>query len=147
MEAESTEYGAYAFKLNDLFIRFRVAKITPKKIGQFVTLWKRIENGPIQPYDICDPVDLFVVSTRKVDHFGQFVFAKSALWEQGVISKNGKGGKRAMRVYPPWDKPLNRQAQQTQRWQTAYFLDIPLNQPIDRVRSRMLYSSPNLPHL
>lgn len=80
MEAESTEYGAYTFELNGLSVRFRVAKITPTKIGQFVTLWKLIENGPIQPYDICDPVDLFIVSTRKGDHFGQFVFSKAVLW-------------------------------------------------------------------
>jgi hypothetical protein len=38
MEAESAEYGAYTFELNDLSVRFRVAKITPTKIGQFVTL-------------------------------------------------------------------------------------------------------------
>ena len=52
MEPESTEYDACTFMLNDFSIRLRVAKITPTKIGQFVTLWKRVDNGPIQPYDI-----------------------------------------------------------------------------------------------
>ena len=140
MEAENTEYGAYVFELNGLSVRFRVAKVTPTKIGQFVTLWKRIEDGPIQPYDIGDPFDFFVVSARNGDHFGQFVFPKAVLCEQGVISKSGEGGKRAMRVYPPWDKTINQQAQKTQGWQVGYFLEIPLNKPVDCARSQMLYS-------
>lgn len=146
-EEESTEYGAYSFDLNGLSIRFRVAKIMPTKVGQFVTLWKRIEDGPIQPYDTNDPLDFFVVSTRKDNHFGQFVFPKPALCEQGVISKDKKGGKRAIRVYPPWDKTTNRQAQHTQKWQFEYFLEIPLNSSIDCTRSQMLYSAPNHLHL
>ena len=44
-EIESAEYGAYIFEINGFKIRFRVAKITPTKVGQFVTLWKRIEKG------------------------------------------------------------------------------------------------------
>jgi hypothetical protein len=140
-EAESAEYGAYEFDVNGLSVRFRVAKITPTKIGQFVTLWKRIGNGPIQPYDMSDPVDFFIVSTRKDDLFGQFVFPKAVLCQQGVISKNGKGGKRAIRVYPPWDKAINQQAKKTQAWQLAYFLEIPLNKPINCTRAQLLYST------
>jgi hypothetical protein len=36
-ERESIEYGACDFELNGLSIKFRVAKTTPTKIGQFVT--------------------------------------------------------------------------------------------------------------
>lgn len=140
MEKESSEYGAYTFELNGSSIRFRVSKITPTKIGQFVTLWKRIENGPIQPYDISDSVDFFVVSARKDNHFGQFIFPKLILCEQDVMSMNGKGGKRAIRVYPPWDNALSRQAQKTQKWQMEYFLNMSLNIEIDRARAQMLYS-------
>ncbi|MEI8295890.1 MAG: MepB family protein [Alphaproteobacteria bacterium] len=144
MEVESAEYGACAFEVNDLSVRFRIAKITPTKIGQFVTMWKRIDNGPIQPYDVCDPFDLFVVSTRKNSSSGQFVFPKTALYEHGIISENGKGGKRAMRVYPPWDETINKQAQKTQKWQLLYFLEIPQDKPIDSVRSKMLYATHQL---
>ncbi|MBU3145361.1 MepB family protein [Clostridium sp. CF012] len=140
IEVQNTEYGAYVFKLNALLIRFRVAKITPTKVGQFVTLWERIGDGPIQPYDISDPVDLFVVSTRQGNKFGQFIFPKSVLCDKGIVSNKGKGGKRAIRVYPPWDKPTSPQAQKTQAWQLEYFLEIPLNISIDCVRTRMLYS-------
>jgi len=131
MEKESAEYGACTFKLNGFSVRFGVSKITPTKIGQFVTLWKRIGNSPIQPYDISDPFDFFIISVRKDDCFGQFIFPKSVLREQDVLSINGKGGKRAIRVYPPWDEALNRQAQKTQKWQLEYFLDASVGKEID----------------
>ncbi|NOU95966.1 MepB domain containing protein [Paenibacillus sp. LMG 31456] len=140
-EAQNAEYGAYVFNLNALSIRFRVAKLTPTKIGQFVTLWERIGEGPIQPYDVSDPVDLFVISTREGSNLGQFIFPKAVLCDRDIVSKEGKGGKRAIRVYPPWDKPTSRQAQKTQDWQLKYFLEIPMNLPIDMVRAQTLYGS------
>jgi len=140
IEGQNAEYGGYVFNLNALSIRFRVAKITPTKVGQFVTLWERIGDGPIQPYDISDPVDLFVISTREGNNFGQFVFPKAVLCNQDIVSNKGKGGKRAIRVYPPWDKPTSRHAQKTQIWQLKYFLEIPVNIPRDSVRVQMLYS-------
>lgn len=138
-EVQNAEYGAYVFSLNTLSIRFRVAKITPTKVGQFVTLWERIGDGPIQPYDVSDSVDFFVISTRKGSNFGQFIFPKAVLCDQDIVSKNGEGGKRAIRVYPPWDNPTSRQALKTQKWQLEYFLEIPVNKPLDLVRTEMLY--------
>lgn len=139
-EEESADYGAYSFVLDGFSIKYRVAKITPTKIGQFVTLWKRIGAGPILPHDISDPIDFFVISTRKDHYFGQFIFPKSVLCDQAVLSVNEEGGKRAIRVYPPWDIALNRQAQKTQKWQAAYFLDMSQDKEIDFSRVRMLYS-------
>lgn len=139
IESQNAAYGAYVYNLNDLSIRFRVAKVTPTKIGQFVTLWKRIGDGPIQPYDVSDTVDFFVICVRKGNRLGQFVFPKAVLNEQDIISNKGKGGKRAIRVYPPWDKPTSKQAKKTQEWQLKYFLDIPQNTVIDRVRAKTLY--------
>ena len=40
-ELESKEYQACRFNLNNKHIICRTAKITPKKVGQFVTFWKR----------------------------------------------------------------------------------------------------------
>ncbi|MFC5470910.1 MepB family protein [Cohnella suwonensis] len=140
LEAQNAEYGAYVFNLNALAIRFRVAKITPTKVGQFVTLWEKKEDGPIQPYDVSDPVDFFVISTRKGSKFGQFIFPKAVLCDQDIVSNKGRGGKRAIRIYPPWDNPTSRQAQKTQIWQLKYFLEIPANIPIDFVRAQMLYN-------
>jgi hypothetical protein len=140
-EAESAEYGACTFELNKRSVKFRVAKITPTKTGQFVTLWKRNGKGPIQPYDVSDAVDLFIISTRKDKHFGQFIFPKSILCEKGIISNNSKEGKRAIRVYPPWDITTSKQAQKTQKWQLDFFLEIPHNDIVDTDRSKMLYCS------
>lgn len=141
-EAESSEYGAYTFEIDTLSVTFRVAKITPTKIGQFVTLWKRIGKGPIQPFDFTDSIDLFIISTRKDNRFGQFVFPKGVLCEQGIVSNNTKEGKRAIRVYPPWDETLSKQAQKTQKWQLDYFLEISNEKPIDLELLKKLYKTP-----
>ena len=123
-EAEGKEYSACTFKMNNKIIRFRVAKITPTKIGQFVTLWKRIRNGPIMPYDMADPVDLFIISVRSGQKLGQFIFPKNILCQKGFVSEVGIGGKRAMRVYPPWDITDSPQAKKTRAWQLMYFFEI-----------------------
>lgn len=124
MEPESEAYGAFSLALNNCRMEFRVAKTTPTKNGHFVTLWKRIKKGPIMPYDVNDPLDLVVVCVRENDKYGQFVFPKSILVAMGVFSVDGKGGKRAIRVYAPWVKVESSQAMKTQTWQTKYFVDL-----------------------
>lgn len=138
-EPESEEYGAFTFAMNQRRVQFRVAKITPKKLGQFVTLWKRIGDGPIIPYDIADPIDLFVISVRTSERFGQFAFPKALLHEKGIVSQAGKGGKRAMRVYPPWDIANSRQAKNSQTWQNLYFFEIDPKTSIDTCRIQQLF--------
>lgn len=140
MEEESKEYASYLFELNSLAVRFRVSKITPTKIGQFVTLWKRKGNGPIEPFDITDKLDIVIISARTATHFGHFVFPKAVLCKQGIITVNGKEGKRAMRVYPPWDITTNKQAQKTQKWQLNYFIDLSNIDAIDSLRLKRLYN-------
>jgi hypothetical protein len=140
IEAESQDYAAATFSLNQQRIQFRAAKITPTKVGQFVTFWKRTNNGPIQPYDLDDAFDFLIVSTRKGNLFGQFVFPKSILRTQKIISDNGKGGKRAIRVYPPWDKTSSKQAQQTQQWQLRYFVEIAENNFSDHRKFAEIFS-------
>jgi len=140
-EEQNAEYGAYRFHMSGRMIRFRVAKTTPTKIGQFVTLWERIGNAPIQPYDVSEPIDYYVISTRNGHQFGQFIFPKEVLYKHDILASNGTGGKRAIRVYPRWDKPTSRQAQKTQLWQLQYFVDIPLDDTaLDLERIRMLYN-------
>ncbi len=124
VESESQEYHASRFELNGRNIISRTAKITPKKIGQFVTCWKRIGNGPITPFQETDPIDFYVVQVRTQHNYGQFVFPKSVLIAKGIISTNNKEGKRAFRVYPPWDIVNSKQAVRTQKWQLDYFYEI-----------------------
>ncbi|AYJ51791.1 hypothetical protein D8W71_13380 [Rhodococcus sp. P1Y] len=123
-EAESAEYGACAFLRDTVPVRFRVARTTPKKIGQFVTFWKRAGNGPIEPFDENDDLEILVVVTRTPERFGYFEFPKHVLRERGVLSMPGKEGKRAFRVYPTWDSPVSRTALATQLWQSRYFTDL-----------------------
>jgi hypothetical protein len=139
IEPESLEYGACTLRINDFLVRFRIAKITPKKIGQFVTLWTREKSQQIKPFDLSVKAELFVVSTRSDNNFGQFVFPKIVLFQKGIISKDGKGGKRAMRVYPPWDKPTSKQALATQKWQLRYFFEVPKNSTLNCSRASALY--------
>lgn len=140
IEKESTEYGACSFKINELSIKFRVSKTTPTKIGQFVTVWKRSIKGKIEPFDISDDIDFVIISSRKDTNFGQFIFPKSILLEKGIISTNDIEGKRGFRVYLPWDNPINKQAQNTQKWQLDYFLEILNDDELNLDRAKALYS-------
>lgn len=121
---ESIEYSACTFELDGKKIIHRASKITPTKIGQFVTLWKRNQDGKTQPFDFNDEIDFVIITARNDKHFGQFIFPKKVLADKGIISQNDKPGKLGFRVYPPWDKPNNKQAEKSQNWQTNYFLTI-----------------------
>lgn len=132
-ETESQEYDACRFQLSGLNIISRSAKVTPKKVGQFVTFWKRSENGPIEPLHETDRFVFYIVNVRFGNHFGQFVFPKSILIKKGIISTDKKEGKRAFRVYPSWDIAKNKQAERTQKWQFNYFYEINNSTDFNRV--------------
>lgn len=120
---ESIAYKACQFSLNDALVIYREAKITPKKVGQFVTFWKRI-NGSTQPFNEEDTFDFFVVTVKANNKQGQFIFPKSILIKKGIISATGKAGKRGFRIYPSWDSTHSKQAISTQKWQLSYFHEI-----------------------
>ncbi|MEQ9311582.1 MAG: MepB family protein [Cytophagales bacterium] len=136
-ENESKEYNPSQFKLNGIQIINRNAKITPKKVGQFVTFWKRSQNGPIEPFHENDPFKFFTVNVQTNNQLGQFVFPKSILIKKGIISTLQKEGKRAFRVYPSWDMPKSKLAERTQKWQLDFFYHI--NESIDFDRVKELY--------
>ena len=121
---ESQEYGACSFELDGKKTQHRFSKITPTKKGQFVTIWKRNKNGITEPFDSNDEIEFIIITSRSGDKLGQFIFPKSVLSEKGIITHNGKSGKRGIRVYPPWDVPKSKQAEKTQSWQLNYFLSI-----------------------
>ena len=123
-ESESQEYFAHNFQLNTHKVKFRIAKITPTKTGQFVTIWKRNQDKITVPFDVSDDYAFYIIATRKENNFGVFIFPKTILYQKEILSDKVKDGKRAIRVYPPWDKTTNKQAQKTQDWQTKYFLNL-----------------------
>ncbi|MEQ8421188.1 MAG: MepB family protein [Arenibacter algicola] len=138
-EKESKEYEASSFQLNALYVVSRKAKITPKKIGQFVTLWKRNTDGETTPYEESDKADLFVINLQEGLHIGQFVFPKVTLVDKGIVSHKKNEGKRGFRVYPPWSLPTNKTAQSTQKWQLEYFLEIGQHSKTDLAKAKALY--------
>lgn len=139
IEKESSEYCAHRFEINNKKVLFRQAKITPTKMGQFVTIWKRNkEKNVIEPFEVSDEIDLFVINVKIEFRFGQFIFPKSILIEKGIVT-NKKEGKRAIRVYPIWDLTDSKQAQKTQKWQLDYFLEISINGNLDINRAKLLY--------
>lgn len=123
-EAENADYGACVSRVGHRAVRYRVGKSTPTKVGLFVSVWRRAEDGSTAPFAAEDRVDLLVITVREESHFGQFVIPRSALVEHGIVSVAGHGGKRGFRLYPPWSMTANKQAQKTQKWQSAYFLDL-----------------------
>ena len=138
-EMESKEYGALKFTLNGQRVLYRQAKTTPKKIGQFVTIWKREHpNSEIAPIDLKDGVDWVIIATDEGANFGVFVFSAQLLAKKGVFSEEKKGGKRAIRVYAPWTTPTAAQAKRTKNWQTKYFLDFENSDAILQSFNRML---------
>lgn len=139
-ELESQEYFAHNFQLDGQNIKFRKANITPVKTGQFVTIWKRNENGITTPFDISDDFDFYLIAIRQDVRFGLFIFPKIILRTNGILSDKIKHGKRGIRVYPPWDLTTNQQAQKTQYWQTKYFLDLSDEKEIDLTRAKTLLS-------
>ena len=138
IETESTEYDACQFELNGKKIICRSSKITPKKVGQFVTFWKRNEKGITEPFSETDQIDFYVINVKTENNFGQFVFPKSELINKGIITTNKKDGKRGFRVYPKWNKTTNKQAEKTQKWQLNYFYEI--NEKTDFKRVQELYN-------
>jgi hypothetical protein len=138
IDAESKEYAACSFTLNNRPVLYREAKITPTKIGLFVTIWKRLNNGPTSPYNEADVVDFFIITTREKNRLGQFIFPKSILIAKGILSTPSKEGKRGFRVYPPWCETISEQAQATQKWQSTFFIDILPNLQSNLVRAKTL---------
>lgn len=142
-EEESSEYCAHTFTLQDKNILFRIAKKTPTKTGWFVTIWKRVDNI-IAPYDEHDPVDFVVVSILDNDKIGQFIFPKTALLKNKIFITNDKEGKRAIRVYTPWDEATSTQAGKTQKWQNQFFVDLRSLNNESALKIKTLYSSGTL---
>ncbi len=113
------------FQLGSKSVRFRVAKITPNKIGQFVAFWEKDENNKNQAFSYTDAPDLLVINTFTDNNdFGQFIFPKEILRKQNILKTETSKGKMAIRVYPDWETPTSKQAIATQTWQLPYFVNM-----------------------
>ncbi|MEC4112583.1 MepB family protein [Myroides pelagicus] len=118
---EKNEYNAHTFKIGEKKVIYRQAKITPKKIGLFVAIWKRNKQGITQPYQTDDAFDFMMISVQTDKCNGYFLFPKEVLGSLGIISTNNKEGKRGMRVYPTLETDMNKQALKTYHSQISFF--------------------------
>ena len=73
-EPEGAEYSAHSLTVDGRSAVYRRAKTTPTKLGQFVTLWRRSDAGPIRPFDVSDGVELFIVKVYNEEQLGHFIF-------------------------------------------------------------------------
>ncbi|MGG5505805.1 MULTISPECIES: MepB family protein [unclassified Myroides] len=121
-DLECEEYFGYSCQLANFTIKYRKAKITPKKTGQFVTVWQRNAVGITTPFTTLDPFDFYIILTEDGDQTGFFIFPRAILGERGILTTAKREGKRGFRVYPDWELPTSKQALQTQQWQSLYFI-------------------------
>lgn len=122
-ELECEDYQGYNFQLGSLKIKYRKAKITPKKVGLFVTLWKRNEHNETIPFHIDDQFDFYLIVCEQDHQFGFFLFPKQLLSDKKIVSSHFYEGKRGFRIYPDWCETENKQATKTKDWQKDYFIN------------------------
>lgn len=120
-EKQNAAYFGCVAQVDSKLHRIRVAKITPKKLGQFVAIWEKDESG-------CNVAFKSEISPNYLTIFcfdginkGIFIFPKSLLEEKGIYQSLEKKGKMAFRVYPSWDIPSSKKALETQKWQLDFF--------------------------
>lgn len=140
-EKQNATYGAGMFQLTSHTVRFRVAKTTPTKLGQFVAFWEKNENNENQPYSYDKAPNLLVINTTSCDNqYGQFISPKEVLLKQNILSSSSTKGKMGIRVYPIWDHPTSKIALKTQTWQLTYFVDLTNTGNLPTERILELYS-------
>lgn len=131
VDKECVEYSGNTYQIEGLKIIGRNAKKTPIKDGFFVTLWKRNGDGPIQPIESTEDFDYSIITARENGHCGVFIFPKFALINHGVLKSSSKPGKRAFRIYPPWEETNSKLALKSQKWQSEYFLELNSQEKLD----------------
>lgn len=124
-QAEGVHYHAHTAMLGRQAILMRVAKTTPTKTGQFVTLWKRNASGLTVPISGSDEYQWFLVIVKDTGKAGFFLFSKEILLKQKILSGTGSTGKRGFRIYPIWAITHSQQAAHTKTWQVNFFFELP----------------------
>lgn len=120
------EYCASQCYLGNKLCEFRVAKITPKKQGGFVALWKKsilVDSFRTNiPYSSSD-FNVCIIYIEDMVNSGFFIFTNLILLDQKILSSEAnKGGKLGFRIYPSWVSLDSKIAQKTQYWQQKYFI-------------------------
>ncbi|WP_413527170.1 MepB family protein [Marinilactibacillus psychrotolerans] len=132
-EEQNSEYEGVRFNLLNQTYRSRLAKTTPKKQGYFVVFWEKDDKDKNQPFSYLSSPDRVIVTVMDNEKIGQFIFPKTVLHKQGILSSEISKGKMAIRVYPSWISNLNPSAAKTQKWQVEYFADLSHKMDLDKL--------------
>lgn len=124
LENHNIDYYGASFTINNHTVRFRKAKVTPNKIGQFVVAWEKDDKKQNKAYNYQFSPDFLFIYTEMGNNKGAFVFPKDVLLENKILSSASQKGKMGFRVYPQWDKVDSPQAMKTKEWQSSYFIDL-----------------------
>ena len=120
-ERQNQKYFGCIAKLKDYTHRIRLAKVTPKKVGQFVAVWEKNLRNINQPF-LCDnSPDYLSIFVFCDDKKGVFIFRRKVIEEKGIYSSITKECKMGFRLYPDWDNPGSLEANKTKKWQIKYF--------------------------
>lgn len=120
-EEQNSDYEAGTVAMGSQIWRIRTARVTPKKPGAFVAVWRRNPKGETCPFVSDEHVDGLLVFVRDGERFGFFQFSSSQLANLGVTSSEAHAGRRGFWVYPSWSTGLNPQAMSTQWAQSSAF--------------------------
>lgn len=123
-EEQNRDYESGTVALGTETWRLRTARVTPKKSGAFVAVWRRDESGETCPFDADEPVAGVLVFVQDGERFGVFRFSAAHLERLGVTRSAAHPGKRGFRVYPSWCESLAGQAARTQREQSEAFTEL-----------------------
>ena len=123
-EPQNSEYESFVFSTSQYTFRNRLAKKTPTKKGYFVVFWEKDKHNQNQAFDFKESPDFLIVHVLDNEHKGLFLFPKVVLLKQNILRTLQTKGKMATRVYPLWEKRLNKTAEKTQQWQLDYFIDL-----------------------
>ncbi|MCD9855296.1 MepB family protein [Epilithonimonas sp. JDS] len=140
-DPECEDYLGFNFKINQTKIKFRKSKLTPKKVGQFVTFWKRDPDGKTVPFDINDDFDCYMICIEENMNSGLFIFPKTVLEKENLISSDVKTGKRGFRIYADWHFPNSRQAEKTKLWQAEFFINFSDNETMICEKFKKIFNS------
>ncbi|MGX8004264.1 MepB family protein [Staphylococcus hominis] len=123
LEQWNQEYEAFNFEFNGIKFKSRLAKKTPKKEGYFVACWRKNEDLiKIDLFNYKESKDKLIINILDRYLKKANLFSLKSCWlKKGLFSSEKHKGKMAIRVYPSWEKNLNKTALNTQKWQIAYF--------------------------
>lgn len=125
LDSYNQEYEGFDFCFeHDLNVQYRsrLAKKTSKKAGYFLAIWEKNSENKNVPFDIEKFPEYLVVNIMDGDQKGRFIFPKSILYSQGILSSPTEKGKMAFRIYAPWNKNLNSNASKVAKWQLPFFV-------------------------